>query len=307
MKQQIAWSQVPYRSGESEKKINHKYDHFDLKVSLKASSVQDDESPVPAFLITQTVLINGECLASENPIDLRQLAKSCQVSGEFYIVTCGCGDAGCAGILDGVRVSHFPDRICWEVPEPISASKLTEDESEQQHHKSTFRKYTFEPISYLHAVQAGLREARRMLFGERQPVECSPYGFDPDDLLDLDPIVFSKRGASLGCRIVGKKISIEDTPGHVTINGILYRLSELPLPDAIKQLDDWSAWEPKPCGEGFAYNYAAAPDWEVRRRMKLLGDHLAQIVMKGSDVVITLRNDWKNKRRHQLVLGGRAR
>lgn len=134
-----------------------------------------------------------------------------------------------------------------------------------------------------------------------------PCGFDPDDLLGLDPIVFSERGASLGCMIVGKKIGIELTPGQITINGIWYHIRELPVPDSIKQLDNWSAWEPKPCGEGFAYNYAAAPKWEVRRRMKLLGDYLASITQSGGKIVITLRENWQSKRKHQLVLGGQAR
>lgn len=287
--------------------MDAKYDHLELRVSLTGPHDQHDELTPQVYLITQAVLINGENLAPENPIDLRQLAKSCQLSGEFYIVTCGCGDAGCAGIEDGIRVSHFPDRINWEVPEPISVGNLTEKEYEQHLIKRTVRQYTFEPASYLAAVQTGLREARYMLFGEQQPVECSPYGFDPDDLLDLDPIVFSERGASPGCKIVGKKIGIERTPSHITINSIWYRLSELPVPDSIKQLDDWSAWEPKPCGEGFAYNYAEAPEREVRRRMKRLGDHLASITQSGGEIVITLRENWKSKRKHQLVLGGRAR
>lgn len=287
--------------------MDGKYDHFELRISLTGPHDQDDELTPQVYLITQAVLINGENLAPENPIDLRQLAKSCQLPGEFYIVTCGCGEAGCAGIEDGIRVSHFPNRISWEVPEPISVSDLTEEECEQHRIKHSIRRYTFDPASYLAAVQTGLREARCMLFGEQQPVECSPYGFDRDDLLDLDPIVFSERGASPGCKIVGNRIGIEKTPGQVTINGIWFRLSELPVPEPIRKLDDWSAWEPKPCSDGFAYNYEAAPEWEVRRRMKLLGDYLAGITRSGGKIVITLRENWQAKRKHQLVLGGRAR
>ncbi len=283
------------------------YDQFELKVSLTECHEQGDEFSLRAYLINQSVLINGENIAPENSIDLRQLAKSCQLSGEFYVVTCGCGEPGCAGIWDGIQVSHFPDRICWEVPELISVGNLNEEEYARHRINRTFRQYAFNPASYLAAVQAGLREAKHMLFGDFQPVECSPYGLDPDDLLDLDPVVFTQRGASLECGIVGRKISIDQTPGHITINGIYYALSELPVPASIKQLDDWSAWEPKPCGEGFAYNYAAAPAWEVRRRMKLLGDYLAGITLRKSEIVITLRNDWENKRRHQVIFEGRAR
>lgn len=286
--------------------MNEKHDLFELKISLTGPHDQYDDRIPQTYAITQAVLINGKNIAPKNPIDLRQLAKSCQLSGEFFIVTCGCGEPGCAGIEDGIRVSHFTDRICWIVPEPISVSNLTDEEYKLHRSKPTFLQYTFDPASYLSAVQAGIREAKSMLFDEHQPVDCSPYGFDPDDLLALDPLVFSERGASPGCEIVGKKILIEHSLGDITINGIWYRLSELPVPDDIKNLDDWSAWKAKPCGQGFAYNYASAPEWESRRRKKILGEYLASIASKKSRVVITLRDDWKNKRKHQVVLSGKA-
>lgn len=286
--------------------MNDRYDRFEVRVSLTESCNQDEELTPRVHLISQVVLINGENLAPNHSIDMRLLAKSCQLSGEFFIVTCGCGVAGCANIEDGIRVSHFPDRIFWEVPDPISAGGISEKEYEQYCAKRKFRKYAFEPAAYLTAVQKGLRDARCKLFGEQQPVECSPYGFDPEELIDLDPIIFSERGAPLGCKIVGRKVSIAHTPGGIVINGIYYDLDELPVPESIKQLNDWSDWEPQPCGDGFAYNYAAAPNWEVRRRMKILGNHLSGITQRGGEITITLQEDYQSKRKHQLVLGGKA-
>jgi hypothetical protein len=283
-----------------------KFDRIELKVTLREPSEGRDFSQ-SYHLITQAVLINGENIAPENPIDLRDLAKSCQLSGEFFIVTCQCGNADCAGIDDGIRVEHRPDRITWEIPDPLSFRNLTDEEKKKHYSNRTYRRFSFDPAAYLAAVQEGLREARRLLFGELQPVECSPASFHPGHLLNLDPIVFTERGAPLGCRIVAEKIGIELSPGWVTINGIHYRLSELPVPESIKKLDDWSDWEPKRYGNGFAFNYAAAPAWEARRRMKLLGNHLAGITFGGGEIVITLREDWNNKRRYQLVLEGRAR
>jgi hypothetical protein len=186
------------RSGESEDKMSRKFDHFELIISLEGPYEQNDEVVPQIYLITQSILINGENLSPDNPIDLRQLAKSCQLSGEFYIVTCGCGSAGCAGIDAGIRVNHFVNSITWDVPDPIITRQLTEEESKQQPSVGSVRRYTFEPSAYLAAVQTGLREAKRMLFGEQQPVECSPYGFGPEDLINLDPIIFSERGAPLG-------------------------------------------------------------------------------------------------------------
>ena len=145
--------------------MNDKYDHFELEISLTGPHDQDDALTPQVYVITQAVLINGENLAPKNPIDLCELAKSCQLPGEFYIVTCGCGDAGCAGIEDGIWVSHLSDSITWEVPEPISAGGLSEEDYERYHNKRTFRRFRFDPAAYLSAVQAGLREARHMLFG----------------------------------------------------------------------------------------------------------------------------------------------
>lgn len=285
--------------------MNNNLDRFELKVALIEPYGNRDFSPAD-YLITQAVLINGENLAPENPIDLRELAKSCQLVGEFHIVTCGCGVADCASIYDGIRVNHLADRIIWEVPDPISFREMTGEEAERQRNNRAYRRFAFEPAAYLSAVQEGLRAARLLLFGERQPVECSPSGFDPDDLLELDPIVFSERGAPAGCRIVGKKIRIDQAPGWLIINGIYYRLGELPVPEEIKKLDDWSDWEPKPCFGGFAFNYAAAPEWNVRKRLKLLGAYLSGITEGGGEIIITLHEDWERKRRHQVVMDGRA-
>jgi len=71
--------------------------------------------------------------------------------------------------------------------------------------------------------------------------------------------------------IVAPRVIVDQVPAWITINGIAYRLKELPLPAEIKHLDNWSAWEPKPAksGNGYFWNDAAAPDWEIRRRLNL--------------------------------------
>lgn len=287
--------------------MSKKFDDFELKISLKGPYKQSDELVPQIFLITQAILINGKNVSTKNPVDLRQLVKSCQLSGEFYIFTCGCGNAGCAGIEDGIRVNHLMESITWEVPDPIVAKLLTDEDAGQQTIATKFLKYSFEPGAYLAAVENGLREAKRLLFGRKQPVECSPYGFDSADLIELDPTVFSERGGPLGCRIMGKKIEIEREPGRVSINGVSYNLRELPVPESIKCLDDWSTWEPKQSGDGFVYGSAAAPVGEVRRRMKLLSEHLSSITHRGGIIVITMREDWSRGCKYQLQLKGKAR
>lgn len=277
--------------------MNDKYDRFELKFSLEGPFDRGSERD---YLIIQAIWINGENIAPHNPIDLWQLVKSYQLPGEFFIVTCGCGWAFDAGVEKGIRVRHLPGEIHWQVPEPIS---------HQEDIECTFRDYTFKSAEFLTALQAGLREAKRMLFGELQPVMCSPYGFEPEDLLNLDPFVFSKRGAPLGCQILGKRIRI-DHRLNATIDGIYYRLKELPVPEQLKMLDDRPIWNPDADNDGDdSHDYVEPPEWEIRRRMKLLGNYLADITYFTGRIIIPLRRDQLFNRGHeyQLVLCGRSK
>ena len=257
--------------------VNLEYDQFDLKIELSDLHKEYADSP-GTYLIKQSIFINRENLAPDNSIALTQLAKSCQLSGEFFIVTCNCcGDAGCAGIDDGIRVTHFDDRIIWEVPDPLSYRGLGQEEVIFVSDNRVYKKYIFDPDAYLTAFQKGLATARELLNGNKQPVECTPDGFDASDLLVLNPIVFTQRGAPMGCKIVGRKVLMSKTPGWVTINGIYYRLRELPVPDEIKALDDWSDWEPKKWKNGYLFNNAAAPESERQRRVQELEKYIASI------------------------------
>ena len=259
-------------------------DQFDLRIDLTDPHTPYADS-LPNYLITQAIFINGTRLAPENTISLMQLAKSCQLAGEFFIVTCDCGEASCAGIDDGILVAHFNDRIEWQVPDPLSYRGKSNEEAEEMDQHRVYKRFSFQPEAYLSAIQDGLRIAKGLLFGEKQPVECSPYGFTPEQLLLLDPIVFSERGATVGCQIVASNIALDGSVDWLTINGISYRLREFPVPDEIKALDCWSDWEPKPCGpDGLVFGALAAPASELRRRIRLLAVYLASVTLKGGKV-----------------------
>ncbi len=284
-------------------------DRMELKIDLTGPHAPYTDKP-PNYLIVPSIHINGERLAPGNTISLVVLAKSCQSSGEFFIVTCDCGEAGCAGIDDGIRVTHFGDRIEWEIPDPISYRGMSQEQAVRISENRLYKKYVFQPEAYLSAVQEGLRIAKGLLFGEKQPAECVPDGFYPEQLLSLDPIVFSERGAPLGCQIVATKVFLDGTVDWVRINGIPYRLRDLPIPDDIKALGSWSDWEPKPCGlNGLVFGDLAAPEWELRRRIRLLADYLASITVKSGHVQASYRG-WRYQQRRsfdrQLVIYGRS-
>lgn len=270
-----------------------RFDDFELRIELSGPFEEEGDT---AYVITQSIYINGENLAPNNPIDLERLAKSCQLSGAHSIVTCGCGSAGCAGIEDGIRITQLDDRIVWEVPMPLSYYDLPDEERDDAYRgKRTYRKFAFRPDAYLAAVQDGLRKARALLFGELQPVECSPYGMTPEHLLKLNPLVFSARGAPAGCTITGSEIQL-DQIRDIIIDGISYRIDELPLPNAIKALNDWSEWEPKHVPNGRVYGALAAPDHVVRKRTRQLAQHLASMQLMGGTVEFQ-----SNVRKHEGI------
>ena len=51
-------------------------------------------------------------------IALSHLRASADAPGSYFLITCSCGDAGCAGIELPVEVTHTPGFINWEILEP---------------------------------------------------------------------------------------------------------------------------------------------------------------------------------------------
>ena len=56
----------------------------------------------PAHLVGE-LRVDGARLGEGYVLDIRRLAEALTSEGEHFIFTCGCGDAGCAGIFEGVR------------------------------------------------------------------------------------------------------------------------------------------------------------------------------------------------------------
>ena len=64
----------------------------------------------PAHLITE-LRVDGILLGERYVVDVRRLAEALTREGEYFIFTCGCGDAGCAGIFEGVRSRISGDQV----------------------------------------------------------------------------------------------------------------------------------------------------------------------------------------------------
>ncbi|MFZ2538222.1 MAG: hypothetical protein WAX04_04905 [Oscillospiraceae bacterium] len=254
------------------------YDQFEIRIEVEKYT--DVYNNFMSHFIIQSVWINGHNIAPNHPIDLKELVKSCQLSSECLIVTCGCGSAGCAGIDNGILVKHYADKIEWKVPHPLSIYDVPESERpfyENLTEPFQYDTYIFEPSTYVKNIELALDKARKISIDYAPDVEGTPHGFEIEDLLKLDTQVFSERGAPLGCKILAKEIIYHRTPNRLAINGIYYKLNELPVPDEIKALDDWSDFEPIEMDYGYLYCALAAPDEEVARRLQVLKSYITSI------------------------------
>ena len=64
--------------------------------------------------------VDGVSLANpkQYSIALSDLRASADAPGSYFLITCSCGDAGCAGIESPVKVMHETGTVTWEIVEP---------------------------------------------------------------------------------------------------------------------------------------------------------------------------------------------
>ena len=80
--------------------------------------IESDWDVTRPYLLSD-LLIDGEPIATLEHdglvIDLVELAKAAERSGEFFIITCVCGEPGCVGIYEGIEATHHSDEVRWLV------------------------------------------------------------------------------------------------------------------------------------------------------------------------------------------------
>lgn len=152
-----------------EDQIANETNEFDLKIRIDRFG--------------QAVLeiwIDSEEMQEPHDICLSSLVASCYSSGEFDIFTCGCGFAGCAGIEEGIRVTHKGGRIQWSLRSPQSTRGFG---SEQQWRaKSKLLNFSFDQAQYIQEIQ------QELAFGEfnyAANVEFGPEWEEPQTFATL--------------------------------------------------------------------------------------------------------------------------
>jgi hypothetical protein len=131
------------------------------------------------------ILIDGDFIDERLPIDLRSLVKSAIRSGQHYIYTCSCGDAGCGGVEEGIRVGHRYGSILWEYRLPQSTDGFGDSEVSpyQDWLKRAMRhRRIFNRRQVVDALFEALSDAEAT---HASDAEYGPYGFERKDITEL--------------------------------------------------------------------------------------------------------------------------
>ena len=94
----------------------------------------------------QEIQVDGERCGRNYCIDYKELVRSLTADGDYYIFTCGCGEAGCAGISEGIHIHHAAGVVEWHVVEPTPEQR-----------------FRFAEHQYAQAIHAGLSAAAKVL------------------------------------------------------------------------------------------------------------------------------------------------
>ena len=154
---------------------------IDLVCTIK--NIKSDDGNKAKFLY-KIIQIDGKPFHKKHALDMEELALSCRFSGEFEILTCGCGNAGCAGIDEGIHVTHKDGTIHWKVRNPVSWPGYKDLPK-----NIAYTEYLFDKQQYVEAIRSSVekaKEALRYAEEERKIVETGPHGFTTYDFESLD-------------------------------------------------------------------------------------------------------------------------
>lgn len=105
------------------------YDTLELKLT-KVLREDDFEEDLEIFDVECDIVLNSKAIEQHSK-DLFELLfktehkpswatqKETNVESNFYPFTCSCGNAGCAGIWNGIFLKQRKNTISWKIPKPL--------------------------------------------------------------------------------------------------------------------------------------------------------------------------------------------
>ena len=111
------------------------------------------------------MLVDGYQLHGGMP-NYRPLVESALRPGDYFLLTCGCGDPGCNGLFEPFEVRHDDGKITWHITDP---------EPE--------RWFEFSPEQYRHAICDGLKSI--ITLSTDRWCNFGPFGMSRKDFVEL--------------------------------------------------------------------------------------------------------------------------
>lgn len=138
-------------------------------------------------MLHSEIWVDGKFLDEPHFIDLPKLIDSIYAEGWCDIFTCSCGVGMCAGIVDGIHVTHHDNLIRWSFRRPQSAGDLLDPAVSEWEKLAIPIELNFDRSQMLSAIQAFLDKARSVIGSEPQRFAWPVHGFDVCALLSIDP------------------------------------------------------------------------------------------------------------------------
>lgn len=178
------------------------------------------------------VRIDGEPYGQDFAVDVFAFAKSCQSAGEMDLFTCGCGMSMCAGIFEGVRVTHAEAAIEWQCPDP-----LADDQESDGEYPVAWRSFSFDPDQYAEAVGECIGRLVSLAITPPAATDLPVHGWKIEELVDLETRPFSERIPGKPRKIVARTVVVDAYVDRIVIGGNSYPIEELHLPSDLLRLN----------------------------------------------------------------------
>jgi len=131
--------------------------------------------------------VDGQHIDEPHPIDLLLLVQSLHQSGWFDIFTCGCGVGACAGIVEGIEVTHEMGMVRWSLRRPQSAGSLSDSMVSNWEKTAIPVIYKFERRQMIAAIQKCLQEISALVDGDLIRFDWCVNGPSIQEILNIDP------------------------------------------------------------------------------------------------------------------------
>ena len=159
--------------------------HFELRV--ENCSEHGKRTTDGKLSLHPEIWVDRQHIDEPHFIDLPLLVQSLHVQGWYEIFTCGCGVAGCAGIVEGIHVTHDAGLTRWSFRRPQSAGTLSDSALKKWQQTALPFGMTFDRAQMVKAIQDYLDAVRTLVSAQPSRFDWPVHGLSVSDVLRMDP------------------------------------------------------------------------------------------------------------------------